>query len=230
LYFSFVNNIVFDYNITRKRGIIMLTIVKHPLIETKLSIMRDEETKTKEFRESLDEIAAFMCFEVFKDLKTYASEKTLTTPTGAVLNKIKLENKIILAPILRAGIGMVDGIKKMLPTAKIGHIGMYRDEETLEPHEYYFKLPVVQNPLVVIVDPMLATGGSALAAIEAVKKRGYNQIRLMCLVGSPEGVKVIEDKYPEIPIYLAALDEKLNDKGYILPGLGDAGDRIFGTK
>ncbi len=208
----------------------MLTIVKHPLIETKLSIMRDEETKTKEFRESLDEIAAFMCFEVFKDLKTYASEKTLTTPTGAVLNKIKLENKIILAPILRAGIGMVDGIKKMLPTAKIGHIGMYRDEETLEPHEYYFKLPVVQNPLVVIVDPMLATGGSALAAIEAVKKRGYNQIRLMCLVGSPEGVKVIEDKYPEIPIYLAALDEKLNDKGYILPGLGDAGDRIFGTK
>ncbi len=230
MYFSFVNNIVFDYNITRKRGIIMLTIVKHPLIETKLSIMRDEETKTKEFRESLDEIAAFMCFEVFKDLKTYASEKTLTTPTGAVLNKIKLENKIILAPILRAGIGMVDGIKKMLPTAKIGHIGMYRDEETLEPHEYYFKLPVVQNPLVVIVDPMLATGGSALAAIEAVKKRGYNQIRLMCLVGSPEGVKVIEDKYPEIPIYLAALDEKLNDKGYILPGLGDAGDRIFGTK
>ncbi len=160
MYFSFVNNIVFDYNITRKRGIIMLTIVKHPLIETKLSIMRDEETKTKEFRESLDEIAAFMCFEVFKDLKTYASEKTLTTPTGAVLNKIKLENKIILAPILRAGIGMVDGIKKMLPTAKIGHIGMYRDEETLEPHEYYFKLPVVQNPLVVIVDPMLATGGS----------------------------------------------------------------------
>ena len=143
---------------------------------------------------------------------------------------IKLENKIILAPILRAGLGMVDGIKNMLPTAKIGHIGMYRDEETLEPHEYYFKLPVVENPLVVIVDPMLATGGSAIAAIDAVLKRGYKNIRLMCLVGAPEGVKVVEDKYPNIPIYLAALDEKLNEKGYIIPGLGDAGDRIFGTK
>ena len=141
-----------------------------------------------------------------------------------------MENKIILAPILRAGLGMVDGIKNMLPTAKIGHIGMYRDEETLEPHEYYFKLPVVENPLVIIVDPMLATGGSAIAAIDAVLKRGYKNIRLMCLVGAPEGVKVVEDKYPNIPIYLAALDEKLNEKGYIIPGLGDAGDRIFGTK
>lgn len=208
----------------------MLHIIKHPLIDTKLSIMRDEQTKTKEFRESLDEIASLMCFEVFKDLKTVISDQTIMTPTGKTLNKIKLENKIILAPILRAGIGMVDGIKKMLPTAKIGHIGMYRDEETLEPHEYYFKLPVVDNPLVIIVDPMLATGGSALAAIEAVKKRGYHQIRLMCLVGCPEGVKNVEEKYPDIPIYLAALDERLNEKGYIIPGLGDAGDRIFGTK
>ena len=153
----------------------MLHIIKHPLIDTKLSIMRDEQTKTKEFRESLDEIASLMCFEVFKDLKTVISDQTIMTPTGKTLNKIKLENKIILAPILRAGIGMVDGIKKMLPTAKIGHIGMYRDEETLEPHEYYFKLPKVDNPLVIIVDPMLATGGSALAAIEAVQKRGYHQ-------------------------------------------------------
>lgn len=208
----------------------MLHIIKHPLIDTKLSIMRDEQTKTKEFRESLDEIASLMCFEVFKDLKTIISDQTIMTPTGKTLNKIKLENKIILAPILRAGIGMVDGIKKMLPTAKIGHIGMYRDEETLEPHEYYFKLPVVDNPLVIIVDPMLATGGSALAAIEAVQKRGYHQIRLMCLVGCPEGVKNVEEKYPDIPIYLAALDERLNEKGYIIPGLGDAGDRIFGTK
>ncbi len=208
----------------------MLTIVKHPLIETKLSILRDEETKTKEFRESLDEIASLMCFEVFKDLKTYESDQKFKTPTGVELNRIKLENKIILAPILRAGIGMVDGIKKMLPTAKIGHIGLYRDEKTLKPHEYYFKLPVVTNPLVLIVDPMLATGGSALAAIESVLKRGYTQIRLMCLVGTPEGVRTIEDKYPNLPIYLAALDERLNDKGYIIPGLGDAGDRIFGTK
>ncbi len=208
----------------------MLKIIKHPLIDIKLSIMRDEKTKTKEFRENLDEIASLMCFEVFKDLKVVESDNCYLTPTGAKLPMIKLENKIILAPILRAGLGMVDGIKNMLPTAKIGHIGMYRDEETLEPHEYYFKLPVVENPLVVIVDPMLATGGSAIAAIDAVLKRGYKNIRLMCLVGAPEGVKVVEDKYPNIPIYLAALDEKLNEKGYIIPGLGDAGDRIFGTK
>ena len=184
----------------------MLKIIKHPLIDTKLSIMRDEKTKTKEFRENLDEIASLMCFEVFKDLKVVESDNCYLTPTGAKLPMIKLENKIILAPILRAGLGMVDGIKNMLPTAKIGHIGMYRDEETLEPHEYYFKLPVVENPLVVIVDPMLATGGSAIAAIDAVLKRGYKNIRLMCLVGAPEGVKVVEDKYPNIPIYLAALD------------------------
>ena len=208
----------------------MLKIIKHPLIDTKLSIMRDEKTKTKEFRENLDEIASLMCFEVFKDLKVVESDNCYLTPTGAKLPMIKLENKIILAPILRAGLGMVDGIKNMLPTAKIGHIGMYRDEETLEPHEYYFKLPVVENPLVIIVDPMLATGGGAIAAIDAVLKRGYKNIRLMCLVGAPEGVKVVEDKYPNIPIYLAALDEKLNEKGYIIPGLGDAGDRIFGTK
>ena len=208
----------------------MLKIIKHPLIDIKLLIMRDEKTKTKEFRENLDEIASLMCFEVFKDLKVVESDNCYLTPTGAKLPMIKLENKIILAPILRAGLGMVDGIKNMLPTAKIGHIGMYRDEETLEPHEYYFKLPVVENPLVIIVDPMLATGGSAIAAIDAVLKRGYKNIRLMCLVGAPEGVKVVEDKYPNIPIYLAALDEKLNEKGYIIPGLGDAGDRIFGTK
>ncbi len=208
----------------------MLKIIKHPLIDTKLSIMRDEKTKTKEFRENLDEIASLMCFEVFKDLKVVESDNCYLTPTGAKLPMIKLENKIILAPILRAGLGMVDGIKNMLPTAKIGHIGMYRDEETLEPHEYYFKLPVVENPLVVIVDPMLATGGSAIAAIDAVLKRGYKNIRLMCLVGAPEGAKVVEDEYPNSPIYLATLDEKLTEKGYIIPGLGDAGDRIFGTK
>ena len=208
----------------------MVTICKHPLIEMKLSIMRDEKTKTKEFRESLDEIASLMCYEVFKDIKTVTNEETINTPTGVTLSKVKLESKIILAPILRAGIGMVDGVKNMIPTAKIGHIGMYRNEETLEPVEYYFKLPVVDNPLVVVVDPMLATGGSAIAAIKAIQKRGYNNIRLMCLVGAPEGVKAIEEACPNVPIYLASLDEKLNEKGYILPGLGDAGDRIFGTK
>ena len=208
----------------------MLTICKHPLIEVKLSIMRDEKTKSKEFRESLDEIASLMCYEIFKDLKVVTSEETYKVPTGVILHKRKLESKIVLVPILRAGIGMVDGVRNMIPTARIGHIGMYRDEETLEPHEYYFKLPEVENPLIVICDPMLATGGSAIAAINAIKKRGYTNIRLMCLVGAPEGVKAVEEACPEVPIYLATLDEKLNDKGYILPGLGDAGDRIFGTK
>ena len=208
----------------------MLTIVKHPLIDIKLSIMRDENTKTKEFRESLNEIAAFMCFEVFKDLKTYESKDTYMTPTGIELHRTKLQDKIIVAPILRAGIGFCDGIKSMIPTARIGHIGMFRDEETLKPVEYFFKLPVVENPLVLIVDPMLATGGSAVAAIDACKKRGYHNIRLMCLVGVPAGVKAVEEAHPDVHIYLASLDEKLNEKGYILPGLGDAGDRIFGTK
>lgn len=208
----------------------MHTIVKHPLIEVKLSILRDEATKSKEFRENLNEIASFMCYEVFKDIKVYDSQETYNTPTGVTLPRKKLENKIVIAPILRAGIGFCDGIKNMIPTARIGHIGMYRNEETLEPVEYYFKLPVVENPLVLIVDPMLATGGSAVAAIDACKKRGYNNIRLMCLVGAPEGLKVVEAAHPDVHIYLASLDERLNEKGYIMPGLGDAGDRIFGTK
>ena len=207
----------------------MLTVVNHPLIAVKLSMLRDERTKTKEFREGLNEIASLMCYEVFKDLKTFEDKKTLKTPTGVIMPRIKLERKIILAPILRAGIGLCDGIKNMIPTARIGHIGMYRNEETLEPTEYYFKLPKVDNPLVLIIDPMLATGGSAVAAIEACKKRGYDNIRLMCLVGAPEGVKVVEEAHPDVHIYLASLDERLNEKGYILPGLGDAGDRIFGT-
>ena len=208
----------------------MLTVVNHPLIKVKLALMRDEKTKSKEFRENLDEIASLMCYKVFEDLGTHQVEETYRTPTGVDLHKEKLNNKIILAPILRAGIGMVDGVRNMIPTARIGHIGMYRDEETLEPHEYYFKLPQVENPLVVICDPMLATGGSAMAAIEAVKKRGYSNIRLMCLVGCPEGVKAVEKAYPDVHIFIAAIDERLNEHGYIMPGLGDAGDRIFGTK
>lgn len=208
----------------------MLTIIKHPLIDVKLSIMRDENTPTKEFRESINEIASFMCFEVFKDLKTHKSKETYNTPTGYTLHRVKLDDKIIIVPILRAGIGLCDGIKNMIPTARIGHIGMYRNEETLEPVEYYFKLPEVENPLVLIVDPMLATGGSAVAAITACKNRGYNNIRLMCLVGVPQGVEAVEKAHPDVHIYLASLDEKLNEKGYIIPGLGDAGDRIFGTK
>ena len=208
----------------------MLTVVDHPLIKTKLSIMRDETTKAKEFRESLDEIASLMTFEVFKDVQVCDSTDRIKTPTGITLPRKKLANKIIIAPILRAGLGMVDGVRKMIPTARIGHIGMYRNEETLEPVEYYFKLPVVDNPLVLICDPMLATGGSAVAAITAVKKRGYKNIRLMCLVGVKEGIEAVEKAHPDVDIYIAAVDEKLNEVGYILPGLGDAGDRIFGTK
>ena len=208
----------------------MVKVVDHPLIQVKLNIMRDERTKSKEFRENLDEIASLMCFEVFRDLKVHEEKETITTPTGAVLPKLKLDYKIILAPILRAGIGMVDGVRNMIPTARIGHNGMYRDEETMIPHEYYFKLPVVDNPLVVICDPMLATGGSACAAISAVKQRGYKNIRLMCLVGVQEGIDAVTKAHPDVDIYIAAIDEKLNEKCYILPGLGDAGDRIFGTK
>ncbi|MBR2987188.1 MAG: uracil phosphoribosyltransferase [Clostridia bacterium] len=208
----------------------MVTVVNHPLIRVKLGIMRDEKTSTKEFRENLDEIASLMCYEVFRDLEAVKSGETYKTPTGVELDKEKLSHKIVLAPILRAGIGMVDGVKNMIPTAKIGHIGMFRDEETLEPHEYYFKLPVVDNPLVVICDPMLATGGSAIAAITAVKKRGYTNIRMMALVGCPEGVAALEAAHPDVHIYIASIDECLNEKGYIMPGLGDAGDRIFGTK
>ncbi len=207
-----------------------LVVCKHPLIDVKLSIMRDEKTKAKEFRESLDEIASLMTYEVFRDLETYDSTSLIHTPTGIDLPKKKLKEKIIIAPVLRAGLGMVDGVRKMIPTARIGHIGMYRNEETLEPVEYYFKLPEVNNPLVLICDPMLATGGSAVAAISAVKKRGYKKIRLMCLVGVPEGIKAVQKNHPDVDIYIAAIDEKLNEKGYILPGLGDAGDRIFGTK
>ena len=208
----------------------MLTICKHPLIDVKLSIMRDAKTKSKEFRESLDEIGSLMTYEVFKDLETYQSKDKMLLPTGVILNKTKLVNKIVVVPILRAGLGMVDGVKNMIPTAKVGHIGLERDEVTLKPREYYYKLPEVENPLVLIVDPMLATGGSAIAAIDAIKKRGFNNIRLMCLVGAPVGVEAVQKAHPDVHVYLAALDEKLNDKGYIIPGLGDAGDRIFGTK
>ena len=208
----------------------MLKICEHPLIDVKLSIMRDSKTKSKEFRESLDEIGSLMTYEVFKDLEVVDSDDKMLLPTGVILNKRKLTNKIIVVPILRAGLGMVDGVKNMIPTAKVGHIGLERDEETLKPREYYFKLPQVENPLVLIVDPMLATGGSAAAAISAVKERGYTNIRLMCLVGVPQGVEYVQNLHPDVDIYLASLDERLNDKGYILPGLGDAGDRIFGTK
>lgn len=206
----------------------MLKVLEHPLITHKLTQMRKKETGTKDFRENLDEIGGLMAYEITRDLPL--KEITIETPVANCTTK-ELARNIILVPILRAGLGMVNGIASLIPTVKIAHVGLYRDEETLQPHTYFEKYPKnVKDAVVIIVDPMLATGGSAIAAIDMVKKQGATNIRLVCLVGAPEGVQAIEDTYPDVDIYLAALDEKLNEKGYIVPGLGDAGDRIFGTK
>lgn len=207
----------------------MLHVVNHPLITMKLNFMRDVNTTSKDFRTLLDEISSLMTYEVFKDLKLKPTDKKITTPTGAVIDKMDIDEDIVIVPILRAGIGMSNGVVNMLPTAKIGHIGLYRDEKTLQPVEYFCKMPKVPNPLVVLCDPMLATGGSACDAIKILHKKGFNNIRLLCLVGAPEGIKKVTTEYPEVELYLAAVDDRLNEKGYILPGLGDAGDRIFGT-
>ena len=205
----------------------MLHVVTHPLIETKLNIMRNEETSCRDFRQ-IDEIASLMTFEVFKDLRTHSSG-SIKTPTGCIIDNVKLDKDLIIVPILRAGIGMSNGVVNMLPNAKIGHIGIYRDEKTLQPVEYFCKMPNVDNPLVLLCDPMLATGGSASAAITLLKKRGFKEIRLLCLVGVQVGIDRILKEHPDVEIYICSVDKELNSKGYILPGLGDAGDRIFGT-
>lgn len=203
------------------------TILNHPLIEHKLTIMRNKETGTKEFRQNLDEIAMLMAYEVTKNLPVKNVE--IVTPICPMTGK-KLVRPVVLVPILRAGLGLVDGFKTVIPTAKVGHIGMARNEETLEPEEYYAKFPsCLPEADVIVVDPMLATGGSASAALKNIKKRGAKHIRLACLVAAPEGIDVIEKEHPDVDLIVAALDEKLNDKGYIVPGLGDAGDRLFGT-
>ena len=206
----------------------MLKVLDHPLIKHKLAIMRDKNTTTKDFRQNLDEIAGLMAFEITRDFPI--KEVTIETPVSTCVANM-LSNDVVLVPILRAGLGMVYGILNLIPTAKVAHVGLYRDEETLEPHEYFAKYPKnLDESVVMIVDPMLATGGSANAAITMVNKQGAKNIRLVCLVGAPEGVQAVEKMHPDVDIYLAALDEKLNEKGYIVPGLGDAGDRIFGTK
>lgn len=206
----------------------MLKVLKHPLITHKLTQMRKVDTKTKDFRENLDEIGGLMAYEITRDIQT--TKVTIQTPICEMETE-QVEKDIILVPILRAGLGMVNGIANLIPTVKIAHVGLYRDEETLQPHVYFEKYPVtIAESTAIIVDPMLATGGSAIAAIDMVKKQGATDIRLVCLVGAPEGVAAVEEAHPEVDIYLAALDEKLNEKGYIVPGLGDAGDRIFGTK
>lgn len=203
-------------------------ILNHPLIDHKLTIMRDKNTGTKEFRQNLDEIAMLMAYEVTKGLPLKNIE--IVTPICSMTGK-ELVRPIILVPILRAGLGLVDGFKAVIPTAKVGHIGMARNEDTLKPEEYYAKFPsCLDQADVIVVDPMLATGGSASAALDNIKKRGAKYIKLACLVAAPEGIAAIERDHPDVDLVVAALDEKLNDKGYIVPGLGDAGDRLFGTE
>jgi len=206
-----------------------VVVLDHPLIQHKLTYIRDKNTGTKELRELVDEVAMLMAFEITRDLPL--TDKTVETPLMKTNTKVLAGKKIGLIPILRAGLGMVDGMLKLIPAAKVGHVGLYRDPETLKPVEYYIKLPSdISERELIVIDPMLATGGSANDAIESLKKRGAKNIRLMCLVAAPEGVEVIKENHPDVDIYLAALDERLNDHGYIVPGLGDAGDRLFGTK
>ncbi|RRG18549.1 uracil phosphoribosyltransferase [Weissella viridescens] len=205
-----------------------LTVFEHPLIQHKLSIIRNKEVGTKEFREIVDEIASLMAYEVTRDLPM--TEVTIETPVATTEQKTLAGKKLAIVPILRAGLGMVDGIMKLIPAARIGHIGMYRDEETLEPVEYFVKLPDdIDQREVLLVDPMLATGGSADMAIDALKKRGANKIKLITLVSAPEGVAAVQKAHPDVDIFTASVDDYLNEDGYIVPGLGDAGDRLFGT-
>jgi uracil phosphoribosyltransferase len=205
----------------------MLTVLEHPLITHKLTQLRRKETETKDFRYNLSGIAALMAYEITRDLPM--KEAVVETPMGKC-KTIELAGTIVLIPVLRAGLGMVEGITNLIPDAKVGHIGMYRDHETLKPMTYYSKLPDnLSDAVVMVLDPMLATGGSATEAIQALKESGAKKIKLVCIIGAPEGVKRIEEDHPDVQIYLAGLDERLNEVGYIVPGLGDAGDRLFGT-
>jgi len=204
-------------------------VLEHPLLQHKLTILRDKNTSVKEFRELISEVATLMCYEATRDLPL--EEVDIETPVASCRVKRLAGKKIAVVPILRAGLGMVDGILSLIPSAKIGHIGVYRDPSTLEPVEYYCKMPGdIGERDVLIADPMLATGGSASAAITAMKNYGCENIKLMCVLAAPEGIKRIQADHPDVHIYVAAVDQKLNDHGYIIPGLGDAGDRIFGTK
>ena len=215
-------------NRTLKYITMALHIIDHPLVQHKLTLMRDKSASTSKFRKLLKEISMLMGYEVTRDFPLTYEE--IETPLQK-MNAPKIAGKkVIIAPILRAGLGMVDGLLELIPSARIGHIGMYRDEETCLPVFYYYKMPADKDRLVIVTDPMLATGGSACDAISRLKKDGYKNIRLMCLVASPQGVKAVQEMHPDVDIFLASLDEGLNAKNYILPGLGDAGDRIFGTK
>ena len=204
-------------------------IMDHPLIQHKISLLRDKNTGAKEFRELVSEIAMLMCYEATRDLPLVEVE--IDTPVAVAKTKVISGRKLAFVPILRAGLGMMDGVLELVPAAKIGHIGLYRDPETLKPVEYYCKLPVdVTRREVIVVDPMLATGGSAIDAITMLKAKGVKHLKFMCIIAAPEGLAALTAAHPDVDIYCASLDEKLNEHGYIVPGLGDAGDRIFGTK
>jgi uracil phosphoribosyltransferase len=206
----------------------MLNLLKHPLLTHKLTLLRRKETGTKDFRETLEEIAGLMAYEITRDLPV--RDITIETPLGKCSTQ-EMAREVVLIPVLRAGLGMVNGIANLIPTARVGHIGMYRDHETLKPITYYSKFPDnLADAVVMVLDPMLATGGSASAAIQVLKDHGAKTIKLVCVVGAPEGIDRIRKDHPDVQIYLAGLDEKLNSNGYIVPGLGDAGDRLFGTK
>lgn len=205
------------------------TVIDHPLIQHKLTMIRDKSAGTKDFREIANEIAGLMVYEITRDLPL--EDVVIETPMGKSTQKQLAGKKLAVVPILRAGLGMVDGVLRMIPAAKVGHVGMYRDEVTLKPHEYFVKLPKdIDQRELFVVDPMLATGGSANMAIDALKKRGAKNIRLVVLVAAPAGVEAVQNAHPDVDIYAASLDEELTDNGYIFPGLGDAGDRLFGTK
>ena len=206
-----------------------VTIFEHPLIQHKTTILRQKETPNKEFRETVEEITMLMCYEALRDLPL--EEVEIETPIKKTVQKVIKGKKLACVPILRAGLGMVNGLLNLVPAAKVGHIGMYRDEETLQPHEYYCKLPKdISERLIVVVDPMLATGGSAIDAISQIKSYGGKHIKFLCLIAAPEGIEALAEAHPDVEIYCANVDECLNENGYIVPGLGDAGDRIFGTK
>ncbi len=206
-----------------------VTIINHPLVSHKVAKLRDKDTNTKQFRELVEEISTLLTYEAFKDIPTVEVE--VETPLEVTTQKVIAENSIAIVPILRAGLGMVNGVHTLFPTAKVGHIGMYRDEETCLPQEYYCKLPAnIEQKICIVLDPMLATGGSAIAAVDLLKAKGAKNIKCMHIIAAPEGIRALHEAHPDVQIYCATQDRELNAHSYILPGLGDAGDRLFGTK